>query len=147
MDGQEKNKIIKAILKRDHGFLRAKEVELSADEKETFYRRIMNGQIGKADFDGIIEDLPYGDFEKVFEAIKGNKYKLRIVAYMTGLGFDNFEKVTKESLEKFVKRYPSPVAFESAKNDFLLAIEESNPEQKYLDYKKEIEELKAEMKN
>ena len=145
MDGQEKNKIIKAILKRDHGFLRAKEVELSADEKETFYRRIMNGQIGKADFDGIIEDLPYGDFEKVFEAIKDNKYKLRIVAYMTGLGFDNFEKVTKESLEKFVKRYPSPVAFESAKNDFLLAIEESNPEQKYLDYKKEIEELVREI--
>lgn len=159
MDGQvDKNRLIKAILKKDHGFLRAKEVglspekknapdtiEVSDEEKETFYRRIMNGQIGKADFDAIIGLKPFGDFEKVFELIRDNKYKRRIIAYMTGMGFDNYESVTKESLEKFVKRYPSPVAFEPAKNDFLLAIGESNPEQKYLDYKREIEELVQEI--
>lgn len=142
MDGQiEKNQIIKAILKRDLGFLKAKDVEVSEDEKETFYRRMINGQIGKADFSKVIDSLPLGDLESAYINGKGDKYFLRIVAYMTGLGFNNYESVNEESLKKFVKRYPSPVAFESAKNDFLLAIEESNPEQKYLDYKKKMEEL------
>ena len=137
----KKNQIIKAILKRDLKLFDAKEVEISDDEKETFLRRINTGQITKADFNSIVEKLPYGDFEQVFTEIRGDKYKLRIVAYMTGLGFDNYASVTKESLEKFVKRYPTPEIFEAAKNDFLNAIDESNPEQKYLDYKEEMDEL------
>ena len=146
MDGQEeKNRIIKAILKKDLSFLNVKDAELTAEEKETFLRRVMNGQIGKVDFEAIIDALPYGNFDAVFEDVKGNKYKMRIVAYMTGLGFDNYVNVTRESLDTFVKRYPSPLAFEPAENDFLMAIEESNPEQKYLDYKKETEELVREL--
>lgn len=146
MDGQdEKNRIIKAILKRDLGFLKSENVEVSDEERETFLRRIMNGQIGKADFTQIIDSLPYGELSKVFEKIKDDKYKLRIVAYMTGLGFDNYEKVTKESLDKFINRYPSPLAFESAENDFLTAIREGNPEQKYLDYKEKMKELVQEI--
>lgn len=142
MDGQiEKNQIIKAILKRDLNFLRTKDAEVSDDERETFYRRIMNGQIGKADFSKVIDSLPHGDLNKVYEEIRDDKYALRIVAYMTGLGFDNYASVNGDSLEKFVKRYKSPVVFESARNDFLSAIEESNPEQKYLDYKNEMEKL------
>ena len=138
---EEKKRIAKAILKKDLNFLKAKNVELTDDEKETFLRRINTGQINMANFVEIIDMAPAGDIEEVFKAITDNKYKLRIVAYMTGLGFDNYTSVNKASLEKFLKRYPSPLAFESAKNDFLVAIEDSNPEQKYLDYKKEIEEF------
>lgn len=146
MDGQEeKDRIMKAILKKNLSFLKAKDVELTPEEKETFLRRVMNGQIKRADFKVVIDSLPYGDFDEVFEKIKDNKYKLRVVAYMTGLGFDNYANVTRESLDKFVKRYPSPFIFELAENDFLMAIEESNPEQKYLDYKKETEELVQEI--
>ena len=142
MDGHiEKKQIIKAILGKNLSVLGAGNVDVTDEEKETFFRRIMNGQIGKADFAQIIDSLPNGDFDEVFSKIKDDKYKLRIVAYMTGLGFDNYDKVTKESLDKFVNRYPSPLAFESAENDFLAAIEESNPEQKYLDYKREAGEL------
>ncbi len=140
-----KEQIIKAILKKDLNFLKSENIELSQEEKETFYRRVTNGQIGKSDFNKVIESVPRGNFGEVFEKIKDNKYKRRIVAYMTGMGFDNYDGVTEESLKKFIKRYPSPVTFESAKNDFLSAIEESNSEQKYLDYKREIEEFAHEI--
>ena len=142
---EEKRRIIKTILKKDLGILNVKEVNVSDEERETFLRRISTGQIGRADFASIVEVKPYGDFEKVFAEMRGNKYKLRTLAYMTGLGFDNYASVTKESIEKFVKRYPTPMAFEPAKNDFLYAIEESNSEQKYLDYKRETEELMREI--
>lgn len=138
---EKKNQIIKAILKRDLSILDDESVQLSDEERETFFRRIFTGQITKADFKGLVDSLPYGDFDEVYADIQGDKYKLRIVAYMTGLGFDNYTNVTKESLEKFVKRYPSPGIFEAAKNDFLNAIEESNPEQKYLNYREKMDEF------
>lgn len=145
MDEEKKKRVMLTLLKRDLSAMGADNVELSDEEKETFLRRMSTGQIKKADFGAIIDSLPFGDFEKIFNNIINDKFKLRIVAYMTGLGFDNYANVTKESLEKFVKRYPSPLAFESAKNDFLNAIEESNSEQKYLDYKEKIEELVREL--
>ena len=95
MDGfeEKKKKLAKAILKKDLSLYKADNVELTPEETETFLRRIFNGQIGRVDFAKVVDSLPVGDIEAIYEKNKDNKYKMRIIAYMTGLGFDNYEKV------------------------------------------------------
>lgn len=144
MDGFEnkKQKLAKAILKKDLNLYKSDDdIQLTDEEKETFLRRVFNGQIGRADFVRVVDSLPVGDVEAIYEKNKDNKYKMRIIAYMTGLGFDNYEKVNLQSMKDFIKKYPSPVEFGAAEIDFLNAVRESNPEQKYDDYKREMEEL------
>lgn len=160
-DGQEKTdlareknerqqrKLVKAVLNHDARMLGEKDVEITEAEWERFFRMRASGQIKKADLakmvEGIQGPVESDGEEAVFEKIKTSNFKRRILAYMTGVGFDNYENLRPDHVVDFVKKYPTPEKFESAARDFLLAIKRSNPEEKYQQYAAAMLEFSAEM--
>lgn len=138
---KRKQKLMRAILNRDARILAAKDEEISEKERERFFRMTVTGGIRKSDVEKVIEGIKGPDVAKAFEALKEDKFKKRILAYMSGLGFDNFEMVKEETINTFLERYPDPDSFEAAKNDFLEAIRRSNSEKKYEEYKQAMQEF------
>ena len=139
----QKQKLIRAILYRDARILAESAIELSPDERERFYRMTVMGAIKKADFSKVIEGIKRPEVDQIFSKIKESKYKRRILAYMAGVGFDNYENIREEDVKRFLERYPNPSSFESAENDFLEAVRRSNSKQKYNEYAREMEEFVA----
>ena len=136
----KKRKIIKAVLNSDARILAEDTVELSDDEIRRFYRMTVTGGIKRKNFDEIIRGIKGPDADTAFSEIERSKFKKRILAYMAGLGFDNFEQVSKSTVETFLEKYQNPGDFESAENDFLEMVKQSNPAEKYIEYKKEMNE-------
>ena len=141
MDAKQKkqqDKLIKALIEHDYKILGKPQVEISAEERERFYRMVSVGQINSEIFDKVISSirgpLEADGAEKVLEKLLDDNHEKRILAYMAGLGFDNFKDIKPATVEDFIKRYPNPGDFEAAKEDFLEAIKRSNPEAKYQEY-------------
>lgn len=140
---QRKLKLIKAVYDKDPKVLLAVDnVSVAESEKQKVYEMIFDGAVTWSNFSILIKSIPAAAVDAAFAAVASSKYKARILAYMCGVGFDNFAQITPENVSEFLRRYPEPDAFDSPANDFLEAIKRSNPEQKYLDYKREMEEFR-----
>ena len=113
-------------------------VGLDAKKREQIYRLMSAGTIGRKDFDKAISSVAAPDTEAAFEGLSKSNYKLRILAYFTGVGFNNFTQATVNSLKLFLVKYPTPMSFKSAKQDFLMAVKRSNTKEKYLEYEREM---------
>ncbi len=113
-------------------------VGLDAKRREQIYRLMSAGTIGRKDFDKAISSVAVPDTEAAFAGLSKSNYKLRILAYFTGVGFNNFTQATVNSLKLFLVKYPTPMSFKSAKQDFLMAVKRSNTKEKYLEYEREM---------
>ena len=144
MAKKQQNKLIRALLDHDYAVLGHPDVNVTEADRERFYNMVSNGQISGMDFAQIISSIR-GPLESVgkeelFPKIIDDNHEKRILAYMSGIGFENFEKITPDTLEDFLGKYPNPADFVSAKEDFLNAINRSNPEAKPQDYKQAMED-------
>ncbi|MBR2589150.1 hypothetical protein IKE84_02320 [Candidatus Saccharibacteria bacterium] len=137
---RQQDKLVKALVEHDYAVLGHPEIKVTEDERIRFYRMVSTGQIGKSDFANIIASIkgPYEleGSEAVLPKITDDNHEKRILAYMAGLGFDNFEQIKPETIKDFLDKYPNPASFLSAKEDFLEAIKRSNPDAKYQEYVK-----------
>lgn len=157
MDGETENrkkKLIQAVLNRDAALLNegaaagaaeTENAEAAAEDKAKLFWMISTGAVKWQNFVELLAGVPNAARETAFAAITASRFKARILAYMSGVGFDNFEQLRVENIDDFLKRYPGPTEFEPAEADFLEAIRRSNPEQKYLDYKTEMDQLKRDI--
>lgn len=137
MDNSDKQrrKLIQAILNRDPKILSQDDVELKKEEEIRFYELVDKGLVKNDDVDRIIISIK-GPLESdginvIFSQISATNYERRILAYMAGVGFDNYENIRPDTVKVFLDKYPNPMDFESAKDDFLAAIKHSNPVEKY----------------
>ncbi len=137
-----RRKLIKALLSKNANILQGQEIpEVTPDEEERFLRMVSTGAVSAKDFENAVSGVAAPAATAIFPIIEHNNFKRRILAYMTGLGFNNFQSVNAESITKFLEKFPRPSDFASAKNDFIEAIKRGNTEEKYQEYKKEVEEL------
>lgn len=60
--------------------------------------------------------------EQTLRSVAGNKHQSRILAHMSGKGFDNYQNSTYDDLESFLQEFPTPVEFEAASNSFIKGI-------------------------
>ena len=135
-------KMIEALLSKNGQILNGARIpEVSEEEEERFFRMVSSGALSKKDFENIIGEANTPEIMQIFSVIDRDKFKRRILAYMTGAGFDNYQAVNSDSVVKFLRKFPRPDDFSSAKNDFLGAIHRSNPQKKYDEYSKEMEEF------
>lgn len=114
-------------------------VGLTPEKRERIYRLISVGEMGQKDFDKVISKVAAPDAEAAFLEISKSKFKKRILAYMTGVGLNNFESVTVDSVKYFLVKFPTPASFASAKVDFLEAVKRSNSKEKYQEYEQEMQ--------
>lgn len=67
------------------------------------------------------------------------KHEKRILATMTGLGFDNYGEVNAETERKFLRMYPTREAFAGRSADFLEMIRENNSREKFRQYEEAMD--------
>lgn len=78
--------------------------------------------------DGVFEDLNATDVETA-------KHKKRILGYMTGEKWNDYDKTSGSNVSVFLSRYPTPIDFESAAADLLRRIDDGrNDQQKVQEY-------------
>ena len=116
-------------------------VGLSPEKRELIYRKIASGELSRKDFEKIVAGVPGPDAATAFSELARSNFKLRILAYMAGVGLNNFQSVNADSLKLFLVKFPTPKAFESAKTDFLEAVKRGNTREKYLEYEREMAEF------
>ncbi|MBR3322492.1 protein serine/threonine phosphatase 2C family protein, partial [Candidatus Saccharibacteria bacterium] len=71
-----------------------------------------------------------------------SKHEMRILTSMTPTGFDNWQDASERDLQSFLRRYPTPMDFESTAEDFLNDIERSNSVEKRREYEKAMSDFK-----
>lgn len=139
---KQRRKLIQAILNRDPKILGQKDVEVTDADRQRFYDLVDKGIIKNDDVKRIIVSikgpLETDGAEAIFARISATNYERRILAYMTGIGFDNYEHIKPRSVEIFLERYPNPMNFQPASEDFLAAINRNNSLEKYEAYSSAI---------
>lgn len=78
---------------------------------------------------------PYYDSdEKIFDGVNGDLHQKRILAYMTGVDWQDFNSVSAKNMGEFLDKYPTPLEFEEDADSFLNMIGEANGVAKYNQY-------------
>ena len=106
-----------------------KDERVTADDKKEMLRGIR----GPVDAKGA---------DKVFEEeFAGEEDERRILAYMTGKNFGDFDSTDPEDLRAFLEEYPTPIHFMGAALAFLQRVKEHSMEN-YARYKEAMESFK-----
>ena len=108
--------------------------EIGYAEKERFLQRIQ-GPVERRGEDGVF----FGDPERGAPGIAGLRQEQRILATMTGVGFNNYAQTGAEEVAKFVEKYPTPLDFEASAGNFLEVIQKENSAEKYQQYVRSME--------
>ncbi len=107
---------------------------VSENEREMFYSDLQNGKYGNGDFDKMLHKVrgpiyENEQFEKsnsidVYEKISLDKRQMGIVAIFTAEDLTKADKMQPRDLYDFLKKYPTPIAFEDACEAYLKYVEE-----------------------
>ena len=72
--------------------------------------------------------------DKIFQSMEENKQQRRILGYMTGVEWNDIDKVSSKNLGDFLEKYPTPIDFEEDASYFLKMIQANNSNKKYDQY-------------
>lgn len=141
---KQQRKLIAAVLSDDNSLLSEPDASVSDTERERLFLLMDTGKITDENWNKIIEQIAdpkdIRGIDAVYETIIDSKYEERILAYMSGLGFDKFDQNNTKILEDFYKKYPGPAEFDAVKEDFLRTIRENNSEEKAEEYTEAMKE-------
>lgn len=133
------NQLIYAILSHSQDLIGVSDRDPDEKELDGLYQKVANGQINRSDWNSLISAVPGPDtqIEKLHEIATNTEEKRRILAYMSGVGFDNYEHTNAKHLKTFLERFPNPANLDAVEGDFLNAIKISKPDS-LEDYKSAI---------
>ena len=72
--------------------------------------------------------------DQIYEGLKDDRQGKRILAYMTGVNWNQFDTVSGSHITRFLSKYPTPLEFEKSSEDFLQLIADNNSINKYYEY-------------
>lgn len=75
----------------------------------------------------------------VFEDLSGDKQQKRILGYMTGEEWGDFDKTSGSNVSVFLSKYPTPLDFESTSDNFITMMGKANGEEKAEEYREAMD--------
>lgn len=78
----------------------------------------------------------------VFSSLSHDKHQKRILTYMTGEEWNNYNNTSGANVGNFLKTYPTPIDFENDSTRFLEIIKRDNGEGKFQEYCEAMEKFK-----
>lgn len=157
-------KLIAALLSGDSNQLARQDITVHLGARQEYMERITRGEITLEDkkrlllqiasprekygaegvMNGIVYDGQTGKPMQV-SGIGDNRQMRRILSMTTGAGFDDFDGMGAQDVNKFWAKYPTPADFEAASEEFLGMIQEANSLQKYQEYQRSMAQFKKVM--
>lgn len=151
---RQQRKIQAFLTTKDVKYINARDVEITPEYEEYFFEQMESGAITEDDEREMLATIssPVNKIgvDNVYRGIEGldvvgRKHEKRILSYVTKGDFYGVGDVSEESVENFLGKYPLPMDFEQASEDFLRIIRVNNPEPKYQEYKGAMDDFKARM--
>lgn len=143
---RQKRKIIAVLLYGDKKYIEAPDVTLNEGDEDKLLDEIGSGRIGAREerqlLTSIKDPISKHGAEKVYGGMSDDKHQRRILSYMVGGRFDEWDKTGAPTLEAFRQKFPTPMDFEITSETFLNDIKRSNPDEKYQEYLKDMEAFK-----
>lgn len=93
--------------------------------------------------DRMVRPDHYKGVDMVFDGMAGDKHQKRILGYMTGEEWDGLDKISSRNIEDFLLRFPNPMDFDEASEDFCERMEEANGPEKGREYREAMEEFET----
>lgn len=129
--------------------LEKRNVVLNASDEAMVLSGMRDGRITDKDAKNILKAIKdpikkYGE-DGVDRRLGFAERERRILAYMTGAGFNDWEQTDGVSLKEFVKKYPMPADFEAAAEGFLKIIRAHSDEAGFSEYVKAMENFKQQV--
>ncbi|MCR5573091.1 MAG: DndE family protein [Candidatus Saccharibacteria bacterium] len=142
---RQQRKIVRFFSSGDSAVIDSHDVDLRPGEEWSVLSRMKDYRIGDADEKMLLESIEnpvdtYGE-DLVFSQIGGTRHYCRIIATLTGKGFDDWQSVAKGDMVKFLDKYPTPSHFKAGRDKFMNTIRKSNSPQKYEEYVKSMNEF------
>ena len=114
--------------------------------REAIIDKMASGQIGDAQKRELLSRIlgPMQNIDNAGEVTRtlDTKHERRILAAMGAVGFDNWRSVTAGDMRAFIERYPTPMDFQHASDDFLNMIEGLNGAEKRAEYETAMRSFK-----
>ena len=141
-------KIIAAFL-YGNSVLEKENVVLRASDEEMVLSGMRDGRITEKDERNLLLSIKdpvtkYGE-DGVDRRLGMAEKERRILAYMTGMGFNGWEQTDGVSIKDFKKRFPLPGDFEAASQGFLKVIRSHSNEAGFAEYLKAMKNFKRQV--
>ena len=135
---RRERKITRFFSSGDVGVISEHDIDLQPGEERRVLGDMQNGRIDRGDERHLLlsikDPISLAGSDRTFARMRGDKHFCRIIADMTGRGFDNWRSVTEDDMVDFRRRFPTPIDFEASRADFLQMIRDHNPPEKYQEY-------------
>ena len=141
---RQQRKIIAAFATGENGdpnldVINQPDVELAEHARSAVLDGLASGEITTDQQEKLLNAIRGNVYDndsmrKVYDVICRNPHEMRILAMMTGKGFNGADETDPYSLSDFVHKYPNPMTFESAARDFLDMIARNNSPKKLQEY-------------
>lgn len=156
---RQQDKIIATVMRGNTDIIGQHEVMIRHSDREAFLSAIQSGAYGMPEWRNLIShiagptNLP-PEYRKTTDQIfaemstgkkadaSRERQEKRILAYMTGLGFEGYNGASGESVKKFLSKFPEPMDFEEASNAFMHSLSKVNTPAKYQEYEKSMADFK-----
>ena len=139
-------RLVNTLVTGDPDELKAKHPIEDPADRELVLQGIRDGRITDLYWGRVLEHIPGPSDDwplaDIYQSIADDKHARRIIAGLTGLGMDNINGVDVRAVGKFIRKYPSPIAFEKDSEDFLDMIFVTNGNEKYTEYLESMDEFK-----
>lgn len=144
---RQEDKLIRAFMQNpEAGLFSAHRVQVGKAEREDFYQKVASGEISALEESEVLQNiatpLDVGVPHQQVLAGMQDKHERRILAEMSGTGFDNWQYVNPNALSATMAKYPTPVEFAPAEEEMLEAIRLHNSPAKYQEYREAMESFK-----
>lgn len=126
----------------DLSYINYADVEVSQDMHDAVIDGIAQGVISRSQEREFLSDIRTpSDFadgaQKTMDRINSRQER-RILADMTGVGFYNWQNTSANDIREFLRKYPTPIDFESMAENFLNDIERDNGIEKRREYERSM---------
>ena len=135
---RQERKITRFFSSGDMGVINEHDVNLQPGEERHVLGEMQSGRIDRGSERHLLlsikDPVDLAGSDRVFARMGGDKHFCRIIATITGRGFDNWQSVSEDDMMEFRKRFPTPIDFEAARADFMGMIQDHNTPEKYQEY-------------
>ncbi len=146
---RQENKIIASLLRGEDALFQ-KQVDISPAERQQFYDQILNHQITREQESHLLQQISTPAHDRTGQLTRtgdvlaqlNTKHDQRILSYMTAVNGQMPASLTPDHITAFLQKYPTPIEFASAEQDFLTMIDYRNGDAKLREYEADIETFK-----
>lgn len=140
---RQERKIISAFLGNPQS-MHAHDVAINDTERMTFYQSLVNGNINQQQKSAFLQNIvtPSDRSPENVLAKLSDKHERRILAYLSGAGFNNWEQLSLDHLTTTLQQFPTPYELADVEQNFLNSIQQHNSPEKFLEYQTAMDSFK-----